>query len=176
MNQVALLYIQILLIVAIGWYDIRYRWVPLWLLVGAFIVVAARSVAMNGVALASHFFIINSVFLLLQLVLLSLYFMLRKKRLFIVFDKVIGWGDVFFLFILAGTFSELNFLLFLAAGYLLSLLAAIVIKGLDTKHDIVNNVPLAAMMAACYMVLLITDAWWLKRGLYNDQWILEYLY
>src|SRR5687767_2383089 len=69
----------------------------------------------------------NLGFLLIQLVLLSLYFSVKHKRLVNITHEFLGWGDVLFLLCITCAFSPFNYLLFYVSSLIISALFALTV-------------------------------------------------
>ncbi|HEY9001291.1 MAG TPA: hypothetical protein VIM89_08050 [Mucilaginibacter sp.] len=113
----------------------------------------------------------NTIFLVLQLVLISIYFSLRNRKWTNVSGGLLGWGDILLLFCCAFYLSALNFLLF----YISSLILVILIWSLAEKRGVKESrgVPLAGLQALFFGVFLIQD-WTLHWfSLTDDYWLLN---
>lgn len=118
-------------------------------------------------------FLLNVGFVLIQLLLLSLYFSLKNKRLINIVDRYLGLGDILFFIVLCAVFSPVNFILF----YLFSLtitLMSIVIYTVISRHQ-TPAIPLAGAMAALLILLLLTNLVFPQFNLYNDHSLLTIL-
>ncbi|WP_205511085.1 hypothetical protein [Longitalea arenae] len=118
---------------------------------------------------------INSVFVLLQFVLLKLYFSLKNRDVTSkLINGKIGLGDLLFLLAACFFFSPFNFLLF----YCSSLLFAISFHWLFNKvfktNALAATVPLAGWMAI-FLIVYIAFLQVTNNGLTKDDWILNYL-
>jgi len=136
--------------------DMRSRAVY-WLL---FPVLTALFIVLTGFSVVA---VINIVFLLVQFLLVSAYFSIKKRRWVNVMKGLLGWGDMLFLLSIAFYLSVLNFIFFYIASLLFVLLFAARYK----------HIPLAGLQALLFAVLLTTD-WWIKPfNLTNDDWLLR---
>lgn len=114
--------------------------------------------------------LINLGFLLFQLVLVSIYFSLKKRTWVNITKNLLGWGDIFFLTAIIFYLSILNFIFF----YLISLVFVLffwliwqLVVNKNTKH-----IPLAGMQALVLMCFLIADWWYIHYNLTDDNWLL----
>jgi len=115
--------------------------------------------------------LINAGFIVLQLVLVSVYFSVRQKKFVNLTDRLLGMGDILFLLSIVFYLSVLNFLFFYVISLVISLVVWIIwqmIAERKTKH-----IPLAGLQAMIFMLFLTGD-WW--GGLFNltdDTWLLN---
>ena len=99
-------------------------------------------------------FLLNVIMVLLQLLLLSLYFSIKERKLINIADSYLGWGDILFLFNLCFLLSPVNFILF----YLVSLL--VTITSYLIYNAFVNSskpIPLAGLQALIFTIVYIID-------------------
>jgi hypothetical protein len=114
---------------------------------------------------------INVSFLLLQFLLVSLYFSIKNRGWVSLTTNLLGWGDILFLLSIAFYLSVLNFLFF----YVVSLPAVLMIwlLWLLISKEKNKQIPLAGLQALIFTVFLASD-WWLKFiYLTNDTWLLD---
>jgi hypothetical protein len=113
----------------------------------------------------------NLGFLALQLLLLSLYFSVKQRRIVNIVDSLIGLGDVLFLFSLTVYFSVLSFLFFYILSLVFVLLFWPVCITMIRKRN--KGIPLAGMQALLLIIFLSCD-WGLKLfDLTADTWLLN---
>lgn len=110
-------------------------------------------------------FLLNVIMVLLQLLLLTLYFSIKERKLINIADSYLGWGDILFLLNLCFLLSPVNFILF----YLVSLLVTI------TSYLIYNAfvnlskpIPLAGLQASVFTIVYIIDLSSPNIDLLND--------
>ncbi|MBE9585990.1 hypothetical protein IM792_16165 [Mucilaginibacter sp. JRF] len=168
--------LQICLLMMLGYVflqDARSRLIYLW----CFPVLAMMFVVLrvfNGEKWASIAgdSIKGLLFLLLQIVALSLYFSIRNRKWTNILKGYLGWGDVLFLICSACYLSILNFIGFYVGSLLLSIIVWIIWQ---QRKDASNNVriPLAGLQALIMMPLLLAD-WWLPGvSLTQDDWLIS---
>lgn len=108
--------------------------------------------------------LINIGFLLLQFLLVSVYFSVKRGRRVNITAGLLGWGDLLFLLSIAFYLSVLNFLFF----YIASLLFVLLFAAKRYKH-----IPLAGLQALLFLIFLATD-WWVKPfNATSDGWLLQ---
>ena len=111
--------------------------------------------------------LINSLFLAVQFMVLTLYFSIKFRKPVWIFDEFIGWGDVLFLFVLALLLSPVNFILFYWSSIIFTLVIAAVYLNKRNK-----NIPLAGIQAALFLVILAGDQFLQNISLTSDHWFL----
>lgn len=117
-------------------------------------------------------FLINLLFILIQLILLFFYFVIKNKKIIKIINNYIGLGDILFLISICILFSPINFFLF----YLFSLILILFISFI-TKYFIKNvstMIPLAGYMA-CFLILILSSTFFYNTNLYNDYMFLSTL-
>ncbi len=114
----------------------------------------------------------NLVFLILQLLVLSMYFSLKKKRWVNITAGYLGWGDILFLIAATVYFSPLNYFAF----YLLSLIVVILLVLLSGKYKLDNyKIPLAGWQSVFFLLLLLLEWNRVIPNLRDDDWLMEKL-
>lgn len=165
--------ISMAVLAAIAAEDARHRliswyWLPVLLLI--FVLEAFTQLKPDE---AGMYFIINLSFLLVQLLLVTVYFSIRQKRPVNIINTWLGIGDILFFVVLCAAFSPLNYLLF----YLLSLLFTIagyiaykIIKGRS------STIPLAGAVALLLFLCLLLR-WFIPQvNFYDDTLITRQIF
>lgn len=154
--------IGLLALVAIAIQDFRDRLVSVgWLILLATSLAVWTSLSVGPVE-ALEQWAMNAFVLLVQLILVFLYF-LAKTRQWKFFDHYLGWGDVVMLTVIAIPFSTTRFMVFLG-GSLVAILFTTVIHRLLSKKE--NSVPLAGALAITFVIFC---AWSMTLGV--DPWM-----
>ncbi|MFD2162280.1 hypothetical protein ACFSJU_07735 [Paradesertivirga mongoliensis] len=153
--------------------DLRYRavyWVLFPALLGLLVLLGIQERDILDLTLSSTY---NLAFLLLQLLVLFIYFSVKAGRFVNITSGYLGWGDVLFLLCIAFYLSPVNYLLFYILSLVLVLLGALLIYTFRHAQEI--KIPLAGLQAILFASLLVTD-WNLKiLNITNDHWLLNYL-
>lgn len=114
--------------------------------------------------------LINSTFLILQFLIVSVYFSIKNRHWVNIADGLLGWGDMLFLLSIAFYLSVLNFLLFYIVSLIAVLLTWALWQGISKEKN--KQIPLAGLQAFIFTVFLATD--WIKSfDLTNDTWLLN---
>lgn len=104
--------------------------------------------------------LVNNAFLLMQLLLVSAWFSLKRKSWINLTDELLGWGDILFLCCAACYFSVLNFFCFYILSLGIIILAWAIWQRIAKQKD--HHIPLAGWQALLLAAVLITD-WWLPN-------------
>lgn len=127
--------------------DFRSRHIYIWQLILFAVLQAVYCVLMHGRVIAIGNLLINGVTLLLLSFCIGIYLILRFRGK----QKVIGWGDILFIFALTPYFSVVDFLYFLIIALILTLAGwGIFYLGGFRSRDI----PLVSTLGICYGALL----------------------
>jgi hypothetical protein len=118
--------------------------------------------------------IYNSLFIVLQLGILTLYFSIKKKKIINITDGLLGWGDILFWVCISCFFSPVIFLLY----YIGSLIFVLLIWGAVSLFSNKTNrhIPLAGLQALVFALLFVI-AWFkpaVKLG--SDEWIINKMF
>jgi hypothetical protein len=117
---------------------------------------------------AGIFILMNGVIILLQLLLLTIYFSIKERKLVSIINAKLGLGDVLLLFVLCLSFFPTTFLIFLSTSLIFSLSLHLIIRK-QFKEQV--KIPLAAYIAI-YYVLFVSTLLFLQLSPYQD--ILEH--
>jgi hypothetical protein len=115
--------------------------------------------------------LINLGFIAVQLILVSIYFSVKHKKLVNITDQMLGLGDVLFLSCVVLYLSVLNFLFFYVLSLIVVLLAWLLWQTIATPKN--KQIPLAGFQSLIFILFLMFD-WWVRPfGLTNDNWLLN---
>jgi hypothetical protein len=118
--------------------------------------------------------LINLSFLVLQFLLLSVYFFIKNKRRVKLTGTQLGLGDIFFLLTIIVYFSALNFILFYVTSLIMSLLLWFIWRWLAANPG--RHIPLAGLQALIMIGFLGWDFLERSVDLTNDAWLMIKLY
>lgn len=157
----------IAMLLLVTYQDHRYRAV-IWLVFPALTVLFSVE-AFSSPGFSPEHIVLNAIFLLILLGVLTLYFSLRARRPVNITRAYLGWGDILFLASLCFLFSPLSFLAF----YMLSLLGTLVwvlaVYGIRGTKPV--TIPLAGIQAFI-LALVFTAKIFLQFPLNLDNWLL----
>lgn len=117
--------------------------------------------------------LINMGFLILQFLMVSIYFSVKYGYPVNLTSKLLGWGDILLLICLTFYLSVLNFLLFYIISLVVTLICWFIWLKISNTKD--KRVPLAGFQAAFLAIYLIGD--WMSKtiDITSDTWLLSYL-
>lgn len=125
--------------------DWKYRTVHLYWFIALFLILAWINIEEMGLGDFALRYLYNVLFIGVQLLLVNAYFCLKERRLFWIFDRYLGWGDVAFLLAIAGAWSLGAFFLFFIGSLVLILVFTMVYLRKE-------NIPLAGLQALLFLV------------------------
>ncbi|WP_208112289.1 hypothetical protein [Pedobacter metabolipauper] len=108
-------------------------------------------------------------FLLVQLFILWIYFLIKHKKPVNIANGYLGWGDILFLLTAAFYLSPVNYVIYYILSLILVLTYVVLKTSLSKKTD--KHIPLAGLQAAILALFLIIDYISPKLTLYADNWI-----
>ncbi|MFI5137045.1 MAG: hypothetical protein ACHQIM_04405 [Sphingobacteriales bacterium] len=114
--------------------------------------------------------LINSAFLIIQFLVVLVYFSIKNKHWVNITEGLLGWGDILLLLSLAFYLSALNFLLFYISSLIVSLLIWLFWQLLSKEKN--KHIPLAGFQSLIFTVFLAGDWWFKYFDLTNDSWLL----
>ncbi len=97
---------------------------------------------------------INLIFILIQFLILTIYFSLKNKKFLNIIDNYIGIGDLLMFIVLSCCFAVFNFIVFIILS--LSLLLLIYTFGILFKKIENKKIPLAGFLAVVFVIFDIT--------------------
>ena len=119
-----------------------------------------------GIAVA-----INLGFLLVQLLILTIYFSAKHRQFIHITNQLLGLGDILFLTCIAFYLSALNFLVFYTGSLSCTLLLWLPWQLISSKKN--QQIPLAGLQSLFFILFLAGD-WWLRLyDLTSDTWLLN---
>lgn len=168
-----LLKVSILVVLACLFFqDIRSRMVYVfWFPVLAVLFIGLNWERFGSVAAIWPAILFNLGFLALQLLLLTVYFSLKKKSAVNITTTLIGWGDIMLLISCAFYFSAIGYCIFYLVAILLSLVIWVLFKLASGSRE--ERIPLAGLQSMI-LVFLLTGQWFFRFfDLTNDDSLLH---
>jgi hypothetical protein len=115
----------------------------------------------------------NLFFLLVQLVLLTLYFSIKRRKLVNISSELLGWGDVLFCVVACFLFSPVNYLFFYTGSSFLAIL--LVVAGRLWNKLFFQTIPLAGIQACIVAILLCIQLIYAEIDFTSDSWVYQYV-
>ncbi|MBO9702119.1 MAG: hypothetical protein J7604_18060 [Sporocytophaga sp.] len=165
-----LIFAILVVLVLIFWQDLRERAVSWYFFPLLFVLVFLYRIKSAGVESLVENIGINSLFLLVQLVMVSLYFSLKNREWVNITKEYLGIGDVLFLFVITPLFTPVLYVMFYLISLFLIVVVAMLVKVIKNYQ---KTIPLAGLQALLLSGLLLTDIYVIK---FDDQYILNYLF
>lgn len=128
----------------------------------------AYSIDQNGFLNAINNFYPVILFIVFQLIILTIIFSIKTKSFTSIFDVYLGWGDIVFWIGLAFHFSVFNFLIF----HIVSLIIVSVFSLLKNY----KTIPLAGGQALIFSILFLFNRFILNINTYDDLYLINYLF
>jgi hypothetical protein len=142
------------LLILISYQDFKYRavsWILFPVLTGLFVL---DHFTYRTFTLSRFAFFFNLTFIMLQLVLLTVYFSVKNKKYVKIWEAHLGLGDILFFVILSLILTPFNFLLF----YISSLVMALAFVFISSKNTATPlTIPLAGIQSALLALLIGVD-------------------
>lgn len=161
----------ILLLVCIE--DMRYRavhwfWFPLLtvILLISKLADSSNSVYMNMLLPAAF----NISFILIQFLLVTIYFSIKNNRLINITNGLLGWGDICFIASISFYLSPINFVLFYIVSLIIILIGWLLYSFFNQNKQ--QRIPLAGLQAVLFVFILLTSCLKPSVKLTNDDLLL----
>jgi Flp pilus assembly protein protease CpaA len=114
---------------------------------------------------------VNFCFVAINLILVTFYFSVKKRKWVNIIDRQIAWGDILFWLVCVLTFDLINFLLFSLISLITALFVAVFFILAGSKH---KTIPLAGIMALLMSFLVSFDLFFGKNLLRAGDWWQNY--
>lgn len=152
--------------------DVKSRsvyWILFPVLIGLLLLL--HSFENDGLVLSWQSAVFNVGFFLGQLILVTIYFSVKNRKLINIAGELLGMGDVLFILSITFYLSIFNFLFFYITSLIVVLLVWVTWQAVSAKKS--KHIPLAGLQAILFTAFLICD-WCLKPiRLTDDTWILN---
>lgn len=160
------------MLIYITYQDFKYRAIPWIVFPLLVIVIVILNYLGNKEELSFIFLMINTMFVITQMLLITIYLSLKEKRVVKVWERYIGWGDILFFAILCFFFSPGNFIAFYIISLLFTIVSVLGIKAVNTNF---TEVPLAGIQSGLLAILLILNWHGQYVNIMSDEWIMNLL-
>lgn len=111
----------------------------------------------------------NLCFILIQLLLLTVYMSVKNKKFVNIVNSFLGIGDILFFVVLSAAFSPVNFIVFYLASTILTLIGYVIYKSWAKTNA---EIPLAGAMASMMLVLMILNFCIPSMNFHNDNFFI----
>jgi hypothetical protein len=149
--------LKIALIICLGliaYQDFKTRAIHLSLFVIFILLISIEDIFIIHPAIPIKDIILNITILSVQLFLLLLYLILRKRKISRIINNDIGSGDIAMLYLMVFAFSTLNFIICLTFSLIFSLIIWSIIIPWVRQNKII---PLAGLLASFNLILFSLD-------------------
>ncbi|HET6243898.1 MAG: hypothetical protein H0V01_04430 [Bacteroidetes bacterium] len=162
---------SISLLSIIAFQDFKYKAVSWMVFPALFLLFVLAALEQNTIGFIAEHFLLNMVFVLFQLLMVTVYFSIKSRKIINIERNYLGSGDILFFIVLAVSFSFLNFV-FVYILSLIAVVAAYLFYRLFKKNT-AEQIPLAGGMAvllAFFYVLKIIN---MPFNFHDDSFALE---
>lgn len=136
----------------IAYEDFKYRMVHM-LSFGSLLFFKSTLCYIEPFSFSFFDFSIILLFILVQIIFLTIYFSIKSKRFENIFDKYFGIGDLVFFCITSLFFSIYEYMLFFVFTLLITVLFVLIIRLIKKTKE--KNIPLAGAQALMLMIVLM---------------------
>lgn len=147
--------LSIIPLAVIVYQDIRYRAISWWTLPLLFIFMFLDGFKLLGLTSLLDNLLVNFSILIFELLLLTIYFSIKEKKLTNLFKSYLGLGDVLFFLAIIPVFHPFLYVVFQVVGLAIILCVALV-YGL-IKKDWSFKVPLAGILSIFLLIFLVVN-------------------
>jgi hypothetical protein len=161
--------ISTLFLLVLIYQDFKAREISVWILIGILICNVAIFLNSPNLKEIFHFFCINILFLLFLFLTLTIYISIKEKKLVLIADKHLGWGDIIFMFTLSLSFSTVNFIVYLVVSFVFTLVGYLILKLISSNYK--KEIPLAGFLAITLILLYIYHWFSASSPFYNEEWL-----
>lgn len=136
--------------------DIKYRAISWWLIPVILLLLGFRLLEQNVFIEDIVFNMsINLLLIMIQLLLVTIYFSLKERRFVNIIDKYLGLGDILFFLSCSVAFKYDMYIMFLLFSFLTAIVVAFFYMKLFKKKTIL--IPLAGIMSINLILLISID-------------------
>lgn len=151
--------------------DFKQREISWFLIPIAFVGFFYAAMYNNAFEVVLKDVVFNLIFIIVQIILLTIYMSVKNKKLVNIVNTYIGIGDILFFAVIAAAFSPFNFIIFYLASTILTLLGFVLISMVKKSA---KEIPLAGSMASVMLILMILNFCLPNLNFYNDDFFISY--
>jgi hypothetical protein len=144
----------IVILILIAYQDFRFRAVSwLWfpLLAGIMIL---DNIHCSTVDASLNIFLLNLAFVVIQLLVVTVYLSIKNKAFVRIWQHHLGLGDILFFMILCLFFSPVNFILFYLGSLICCIIGVLCVRKFNAA---ITLIPLAGIQSALLVVLIVLN-------------------
>ncbi len=134
--------------------DFKFRAVTWYLFPLLALIILIEDIVVYTTAMSLHVFVINFLFIIVQLIAVTLYLSIKNKKWVWIWEQYLGLGDILFLLVLCLFFSPVNLVVFYISSLLLTVIAVLLLRKIYPSFVII---PLAGLQSGCLAALIIID-------------------
>lgn len=112
----------------------------------------------------------NLGFLLMQLLLISIYFSVKERRIIIITQNYLGVGDILFLICLAFLFSPINYIVFYFTSLFIILVGIFVY--MIVKRNFNSRLPLAGFQSLLLLMAILVNLVYDSRFKFQNDYLI----
>jgi hypothetical protein len=154
------------ILAVIAYYDYKYKAIPLITLIIAVLTSIIISLFKNGLSFAFYYAGLNTLLIILQVGITTLYISARNRKFINILHSYLGIGDIMFFLVIVSCFSPINFIVFLISSGLITLV-------FFAFRNETKLIPLAGCQAICLCVVLLFSMIFKIIQPYNDFFLQE---
>lgn len=166
--------IIIILLASISYQDIKHReinWLLFPLLVIAFVIQACLRYPIIVYLRTCG---INISLLIVQICLLTFYYLLKGRNFKSIINTSLGLGDLILLISMSFAFTTVNYILFYLTSLIFSLITWTFLKSFTLKNS--KLIPLAGLISIYTIIIIIVDILSHHFDRLNDNYLIQLIY
>lgn len=148
----------VLLLLVIIYQDFKYLAISWWTIPVLVILGVFHGIQYVSTKQLLTGFSLNIAFLVFQIVILTLYFSIKNRKLTNITKNYLGLGDILFFIFLAISFEPIHFILFLTTSLLVVLILFVVLRAVRLLKN--EQLPLAGGISFVYIVFLVITSFY----------------
>ncbi len=153
--------------------DLLTRSIAKWIVFSLAILLISRSLITTGLETLGINISLNLIFIFFQLLCISIYFSLRKRKVVNIVDHYLGLGDIAFLLIICALFSPLNLLMYYIGSTFFALFVYGIYIVVKEKSD--KSIPLAGIMSIVLVMLFVLKYTFIDIDFQSDEKVMSML-
>jgi len=132
--------------------DFKFRAVTWYLFPLLAVIILIENIVVYTSVMSWQNFIINFVFIIVQLIAVTLYLSMKNKKWIWIWEEYLGLGDILFLLVLCLFFSPLNLIVFYLSSLILTVIAVLLLRKIYPSFAVI---PLAGLQSGFLAALII---------------------